>query len=86
MDRFDEHRYADMVRLFVTDRIPEGLLVKGMLESAGSPYRMGPVDLWVPREEEEEARELIREARRSAIPAEFVETGDAEAGNGSGAL
>jgi hypothetical protein len=43
-----------------------------MLESAGltvidkgmaeGPYRMGPVDLWVPEADEDEARELIREA------------------------
>jgi hypothetical protein len=62
-----------MVSVFRTESLPEGLLVKGLLESAGitvidkgmaeGPYRMGPVDLWVPEEEEDEARALIRQAR-----------------------
>jgi hypothetical protein len=61
-----------LVSVFRTESLPEGLLVKGMLESAGltvvdkgmaeGPYRMGPVDLWVPEREEDDARALIREA------------------------
>jgi hypothetical protein len=73
MDPFGSSRYERFVRVFVTDRIPEGLLVKGLLESAGiavidkgmaeGPYRMGPVDLWVPEEDGDEAKDLIREAQ-----------------------
>jgi hypothetical protein len=73
MDTFGSSRYERFVRVFMTDRIPEGLLVKGLLESAGiavidkgmadGPYRMGPVDLWVPEEDADEAKDLIREAQ-----------------------
>ena len=47
-----------LVRVFATASTPEGVLVKGLLESEGipvmikgegeGPYRMGPVYLWVP--------------------------------------
>jgi hypothetical protein len=55
-----------LVQVFVSVRIPEGMLVKGLLESEGipvfvkgeseGPYRMGPVYLWVPEEFEPQAR------------------------------
>lgn len=58
-----------LVLVFVTARIPEGLLAKGLLESEGirvflkgeseGPYRMGPVYLWVPEEEEVQARLVL---------------------------
>ena len=73
MEPFDHASLEPFVRVFVTDRIPEGLLVKGLLESAGipvvdkgmaeGPYRMGPVDLWVPEEDLDEAKALIRDAQ-----------------------
>jgi hypothetical protein len=74
MDDLDDLAGAGpLVSVFRTESLPEGLLVKGLLESAGitvvdkgmseGPYRMGPVDLWVPREQEDEARTLIDEAR-----------------------
>ena len=47
--------------------------MKGLLESAGipvvdkgmaeGPYRMGPVDLWVPEEYQDEAKSLIQDAQ-----------------------
>jgi len=73
MGPFDTASLEPLVRVFVTDRIPEGLLVKGLLESAGipvvdkgmaeGPYRMGPVDLWVPEEYQDEAKSLIQDAQ-----------------------
>jgi hypothetical protein len=63
-----------MVLVFGTTSIPEGLLVKGMLEAEGiavqikgeseGPYRMGPVFLWVPEGLEVQARLLLDEARK----------------------
>jgi hypothetical protein len=63
---------ADLVLVFSTTSIPEGLLVKGLLESEGipvqlkgeseGPYRMGPVDVWVPAAFEVQARLILQEA------------------------
>ena len=63
---------ADLVLVFSTTSIPEGLLVKGLLESEGipvqvkgeseGPYRMGPVDVWVPAAFEVQARLILEEA------------------------
>ena len=60
-----------LVMLFGTGSIPEGLLVKGLLESEGipvqmkgeaeGPYRMGPVSLWVPEAFEVQARMILEE-------------------------
>jgi len=62
---------SDFVLLFSTGSIPEGLLVRGLLESEGipvqlkgeseGPYRMGPVDLWVPAAFEVQARMILEE-------------------------
>lgn len=62
-----------MVLVFSTASIPEGLLVKGLLESedipvtvkgeSEGPYRMGPVHLWVPENLEAQARRVIQDAR-----------------------
>jgi hypothetical protein len=75
-----------LVSVFRTESLPEGLLVKGMLESAGltvvdkgmaeGPYRMGPVDLWVPEAEQDEARELIREALEEGREGPVTPDGD----------
>jgi len=64
-----------LVMVFGTGSIPEGLLVKGLLESEGipvqmkgeaeGPYRMGPVSLWVPDAFEVQARMLLEEAASS---------------------
>ena len=65
---------ADFVLVFSTASIPEGLLVKGLLESEGipvqlkgeseGPYRMGPVDLWVPAALEVQARLILEDVAR----------------------
>lgn len=62
-----------MVLVFSTASIPEGLLVKGLLESedipvamkgeSEGPYRIGPVFLWVPKDIEARARRVIEDAR-----------------------
>ena len=62
-----------MVLVFRSATIPEGLLARGLLESAGitvvvkgeseGPYRLGPVDLWVAEADEAEARAVLAEAR-----------------------
>ena len=66
-----------LVRVFATASTPEGVLVKGLLESegipvfengeAGGPYRLGQVYLWVPEAFEVQARTLIEEARSSGL-------------------
>ena len=63
---------ADLVLVFSTTSIPEGLLVKGLLEAEGipvqlkgeseGPYRMGPVDVCVPAAFEVQARLILQEA------------------------
>jgi hypothetical protein len=63
---------AELVLVFSTASIPEGLLVRGLLESDGipvqvkgeseGPYRMGPVHIWVPAAFEVQARLLLEEA------------------------
>jgi putative signal transducing protein len=62
---------SSMVQVFATASIPEGLLVKGLLESQAipvvmkgeseGPYRIGPVFLWVPEALEAQARLIIEE-------------------------
>jgi hypothetical protein len=66
-----------LVMVFGTGSIPEGLLVKGMLESEGipvqmkgeaeGPYRMGPVSLWVPEAFEVQARMILEEATSASV-------------------
>jgi len=66
---------GSMVMALSTTSIPEGLLVKGLLEAEGipvamkgeseGPYRMGPVYLWVPEALEAQARLIIEDARRA---------------------
>lgn len=79
-----------MVLAFGTSSIPEGLLVKGLLESEGipvemkgeseGPYRIGPVYLWVPESLEAQARLIIEEARADGLSAEEKDQGETEAG------
>ena len=55
--------------VFASSQIPEGMLVKGLLESEGirvfikgeseGPYRLGPMDLWVLEEFEVQARMIL---------------------------
>jgi phage major head subunit gpT-like protein len=69
----DPSPLTSMVLVLSTGSIPEGLLVKGLLESEGipvamkgeseGPYRIGPVYLWVPEALEAQARLLIEEAQ-----------------------
>jgi hypothetical protein len=72
-----------LVMVFATQKIPEGMLVKGLLESEAitvfvkgeseGPYRIGPVYLWVPEEQEAEARGILADAA-----AGLHETGEAQ--------
>jgi hypothetical protein len=58
-----------VVLVLSTPTVTEGLLARGILESEGipvltkgegeGPYRMGPVQLWVPEEFELQARLLL---------------------------
>lgn len=69
---------STMALVFSTTSIPEGHLVKGLLESEGitvtikgeseGPYRMGPVYLWVPEALETRARLIIEDARSADLP------------------
>jgi hypothetical protein len=66
-----------LVMVFGTGSIPEGLLVKGLLETEGipvqmkgeaeGPYRMGPVSLWVPEALEVQARLILEEASSRSV-------------------
>jgi putative signal transducing protein len=77
---------TSMVLVFSTGSIPEGLLVKGLLESDGipvamkgeseGPYRIGPVYLWVPEALETQARLLIEEARSDERSGEVLDPGE----------
>ncbi len=81
---------TSMVRAFSTTSIPEGLLVKGLLESEGipvamkgeseGPYRIGPVYLWVPEALEAQARLIIEEASSAELSDEERDDGEAEGG------
>ena len=67
-----------LVLVFSTASIPEGTLVRGLLEAEGipaqlkgegeGPYRMGPVYVWVPERYEVQARLLIAEAASGGTP------------------
>jgi hypothetical protein len=58
-----------LVRVLTTGTVTEGLLARGILEAEGvpvltkgegeGPYRMGPVQLWVPEEFEVQARLVL---------------------------
>jgi hypothetical protein len=77
-----------LVMVFGTGSIPEGLLVKGLLESEGipvqmkgeaeGPYRMGPVSLWVPEAFEVQARMILEEVSSPSVETadDSVETAD----------
>jgi len=69
-----------LVLVFASSQIPEGMLVKGLLESEGirvfvkgesqGPYRVGPVYLWVPEEFEIQARLLVEDAQAGRLSTE----------------
>jgi hypothetical protein len=63
---------SDLVRVLRTSSVPEGEIAKARLEDDGipvlvkggteGPYRLGPVDLFVPAEFEVQARLVLAEA------------------------
>jgi hypothetical protein len=69
-----------LVRVYETIDPVRGLLVRGLLESDGiqvlakgegaGPYRMGPVVLFVPEEDEGRARELAAASDAGALSLE----------------
>ena len=71
-----------LVRVLTTVTVTEGLLARGILEAEGvpvltkgegeGPYRMGPVQLWVPEEFEVQAR-LVLEAIPTGDDSQTVE-------------
>ena len=75
-----------LVQVLTTPTVTEGLLARGILQSEGipvltkgegeGPYRMGPVQLWVPEELEVQAR-LVLEARIAADE-DPLEAGDVD--------
>ncbi|HEY3209615.1 MAG TPA: DUF2007 domain-containing protein [Actinomycetota bacterium] len=80
-----------MVLAFSTTSIPEGLLVKGLLESEGipvamkgeseGPYRVGPVYLWVPEALEAQARLIIEDAKSAGLSRQEPDEGETEGGS-----
>jgi hypothetical protein len=66
-----------LVRVYETIDAVRGMLVRGLLESDGidvlskgewsGPYRMGPVILFVPSEDEDRARELIAASEAGSL-------------------
>ena len=75
----------ELVLLYSTVSIMDGYLVKGRLEAEGipvllqggaeGPYRMGPVDLYVSKEDEERARELLEAVTIVEAPEEDATLG-----------
>ena len=69
-----------LVRVYETIDPVRGVLVRGLLESDGirvlakgegtGPYRMGPVVLFVPEEDEDRARELVAASEAGALSLE----------------
>ncbi len=68
----DESDPERLVLVLTAPTIPEGLVAKGLLEAEGipvvtkgeaeGPYRIGPMELWVPQELEVQARMLLEDA------------------------
>lgn len=62
-----------LIRVFVASTATEGHLARGLLESNGipvlikgeteGPYRVGPIQLWIPEAFEVQARLLLAETR-----------------------
>jgi hypothetical protein len=73
----DEDERVQLVRVYETIDPVRGLLLRGLLESAGidvlakgegsGPYRMGPVILFVPDHAEARARELITASENGSL-------------------
>jgi hypothetical protein len=72
-----------MVQVFATSSIPNGALMRGLLESEGipvivkgeseGPYRLGSVHLLVPEEFEIQARMLVEDAESGRLAGEAEE-------------
>ena len=68
-----------LVLVLSAPTIPEGLLARGLLASEGiavvgkgeaeGPYRVGPMELWVPAEYEVQARMILEDAASSGSSA-----------------
>jgi hypothetical protein len=79
---------SDLVRVWATGDIFEGEMMRGRLEAEGlhvllkgdgeGPYRAGPVYLFVPREQEEAAREVIDAIGSGAFAASLDDPNDEE--------
>jgi len=62
---------GSFIRVWSTGSVPEGEIARARLEAEGipvlvkgegeGPYRMGPVDLWVPEQLEAQARAILDE-------------------------
>jgi hypothetical protein len=78
---------SDLVRIWATGDIFEGEMMRGRLETEGlhvllkgdgeGPYRAGPVYLFVPREQEEAAREVIDAIASGAFAANVDDANEA---------
>ena len=66
-----------LVQIYASADTTDGLLMQGRLETegipvmlkgeSGGPYRMGPTYLWVPAEQEADAREIVEAVRAGAF-------------------
>lgn len=66
-----------LVQIYASADTTDGLLMQGRLETEGipvmlkgeseGPYRMGPTYLWVPAEDEEQARAIVEAVRAGAF-------------------
>jgi hypothetical protein len=73
-----------LVMVFATESIPEGMLVRGLLEAEGigvfakgeseGPYRIGPVYLWVLEEQEARARRILADAAAGNVETDGAQT------------
>ncbi len=77
---------ADLVRVHVSSDVLNAELMRGRLQADGiaaeikgegaGPYRVGQVDLWVPREDEDTAREIILEVESGSYAVDDAERDD----------
>ena len=80
-----------LVRVLTTVTVTEGLLARGILEAEGvpvltkgegeGPYRMGPVQLWVPEEFEVQARLVLEGLPRGGETESAERESDGPAGD-----
>jgi hypothetical protein len=71
---------GELVRIYSTSRLPEGQLLQARLEDEGipvmlkgdeGPYRMGPVDIYVPTEYEIQAKLVLDAIARGEYAADL---------------